>query len=187
MRIVTPVSTPLLVVPKAWTPGTEGAVRGPAMKVKIEKEADADALKGKLAGRVLLVAEPREIKDLDKPLFDRYSDGGARRPRGLRAGAPAAGGAAPGPRGRAAADAPCEAAPRVLQGGRRAGDAGAPATASGGIVRVSGGGSRETGEDPGVPALVMAAEHYNRLARLVDSGRRSSSRSTCARASTTTT
>ena len=42
------------------------------------------------------------------------------------------------------------------------------ATASAGIVRVSGGGSREPGEDPGVPALVVAAEHYNRLARLVD-------------------
>ena len=32
------------------------------------------------------------------------------------------------------------------------------------------GGSYAKGEDPGVPALVMAAEQYNRLARLVDRG-----------------
>src|SRR5688572_6854611 len=73
VRIVTPVQAPLVAFPKAWTPGTEGAVRGPVLRVKIEKDADADALKGKLAGRVLLVSEPREIKDLDKPLVDRFS------------------------------------------------------------------------------------------------------------------
>ena len=39
-----------------------------------------------------------------------------------------------------------------------------------GIVRVSGAGSREPGEDPGVPGLVVAAEQYNRLARLVAEG-----------------
>ena len=37
----------------------------------------------------------------------------------------------------------------------------------GGIVRVAGAGSREKDESPGVPALVMAAEHYNRVLRLV--------------------
>jgi hypothetical protein len=43
-----------------------------------------------------------------------------------------------------------------------------PSDRDGGIVRVAGGGSRVKGEDPGVPALVMAAEHYNRLSRLLD-------------------
>ena len=38
-------------------------------------------------------------------------------------------------------------------------------------MRVAGGGSRDKGENPGVPALVMAAEHYNRLLRLVERGR----------------
>ena len=37
-----------------------------------------------------------------------------------------------------------------------------------GVVLVGRGGSWVKGEDPGVPALVMAAEQYNRLARLVD-------------------
>ncbi|HEY8148257.1 MAG TPA: M20/M25/M40 family metallo-hydrolase, partial [Vicinamibacteria bacterium] len=37
-----------------------------------------------------------------------------------------------------------------------------------GVVLVGRGGSWVKDEDPGVPALVMAAEQYNRLARLVD-------------------
>ena len=37
----------------------------------------------------------------------------------------------------------------------------------GGLVRVMGGGSRETGENPGVPAVVMAAEQYNWIVRLL--------------------
>src|SRR5262249_2988173 len=40
----------------------------------------------------------------------------------------------------------------------------------GGVVVVGRGGSWVKGEDPGVPALVMAAEQYNRIARLVDKG-----------------
>lgn len=37
-----------------------------------------------------------------------------------------------------------------------------------GILRVGGGGSRKAGEPVGVPELVMTAEHYNQLARLVE-------------------
>ena len=169
-RIVTPVQAPLVAVPKAWTPGTEGAVRGPAMKVKIEKEADADALKGKLAGRVLLVSEPREIKDLDKPLVDRFSSedledlalyGPERRRR----------------------EGPPQDRESILRRSRLQKrlrtffkDEGVLATLEAsererGIVRVAGGGSREAGEEPGVPALVVAAEQYNRLARLLDSAK----------------
>src|SRR5688572_11638083 len=47
VRVVSPVATPLVAVPKAWTPGTDGAVRGPVLKLKIEKEADLDSWKGK--------------------------------------------------------------------------------------------------------------------------------------------
>jgi carboxypeptidase Q len=170
VRIVTPVATPLMAVPKAWTPGTEGAVRGPAMRVKIEKDADADALKGKLAGRVLLVSEPREIKDLDKPLFDRYTAGELEDLAHY----------GPEPRRREGPPIDRESILRRtrLQKRLRAffKEEGVLATLEAsdrerGIVRVMGGGSREAGEDPGVPALVVAAEHYNRLARLLDSGK----------------
>src|SRR5262249_21336522 len=37
-----------------------------------------------------------------------------------------------------------------------------------GILFVGGGGSREKGQDPGPLGLVMAAEHFNRISRLID-------------------
>lgn len=36
------------------------------------------------------------------------------------------------------------------------------------MIRIGGGGSREKGEEPGPLALVMAAEHFNRISRLMD-------------------
>jgi hypothetical protein len=168
VRIVSPLSAPMTAVPKAWTPGTEGAVRGQAVRVKIEKEADLDAWKGKLAGRVLLVGEPHEIKDVEKPLFDRYT------PAELESLSVYSNEPMPrreGPRldregfirrnnlmKRTRAFFKEEGALATLE----------PSTRERGIIAVQGGGSRERGEDPGVPALVLAAEQYNRLARLVD-------------------
>ena len=48
--------------PKAWTAGTNGPVRGKVLRVKAESEADVETLKGKLAGMVLWVGQPRELK-----------------------------------------------------------------------------------------------------------------------------
>jgi hypothetical protein len=167
VRIVSPVSAPMTAVPKAWTPGTAGAVRGPALKVKIEKDADLEALEGKLAGRVLLVSEPREIKDFDKPLVDRYT---AQELDQLALFGPEP------RRGDARPDRETSLRRFRLQKRLRSflKEEGVLATLEAsererGIVRVTGGGSREMGEDPGVPALVVAAEQYNRLARLLDS------------------
>ena len=170
VRVVSPIATPLVVVPKAWTPGTDGAVRGPVLKLKVEKEADLDSFKGKLAGRVLLVSDPREIQDLDKPLVDRYT---TQELEDLKVY---------GPERRRSEGVPTDREGWVRRVRLRKRlrsfykEEGVLATLEAsdrerGIVRVSGGGSREAGEDPGVPALVVAAEHYNRLARMADAGR----------------
>ena len=45
-----PLTAPLIALPKAWTPGTDGPVRGKVVKAKIESEADLEKWKGKLAG-----------------------------------------------------------------------------------------------------------------------------------------
>jgi carboxypeptidase Q len=136
--------------------------------VKIEKEADVDAWKGKLAGRVLLVSDPREIKDMEKPPFDRYT--------AAELGDLAVYG--PDPRRREGPPMDRDSVLRRLRLQKRLRaffkEEGALATLEAstrerGIVQVQGAGSREPGEDPGVPALVVAAEQYNRLARLVES------------------
>jgi hypothetical protein len=61
-HVVSPMSFPLVALPKAWTAGTTGPVRGKVMRVKVDSEADVEGLKGKVAGRILWVGEPRELK-----------------------------------------------------------------------------------------------------------------------------
>ena len=62
-------------MPKAWTDGTNGPVRGKVMRVKVESEADVEKLKGKIAGKVLWVGEPRELKGPeDGGIFKRYTE-----------------------------------------------------------------------------------------------------------------
>ena len=39
--------------------------------MEVKKEEDLDKYKGKLAGKVVLLGEMREVKPVDKPLFER--------------------------------------------------------------------------------------------------------------------
>lgn len=175
VRVIAPAESPLVAYPKAWTPGTAGAVRGKAMKVSLESDADLEKVKGKLAGAVVLLADARELKGPDKPLFTRYTDqeledlalfqvSGQRRavPPGMA-----------GPPVDREGFLRRQRFQRTLRAFLKAENVLAtlePSTIDGGIVRVSGGGSRQKDEDPGVTALVVAAEHYNRLVRLLDRG-----------------
>ena len=175
LRMLAPTESPLVAYPKAWTPGTDGPVRARAMKAKLESEEDLEKVKGKLAGMVLLIADARELKGPDKPLFTRFTEqeleqlsqfqvSGQRRavPPGL-AGQPV-------DREGFLRRQRFQRTLRAFLKAERVVATLEPSSVDGGIVRVSGGGSRQKDEDPGVPTLVLAAEHYNRLARLLDRG-----------------
>ncbi|MES1211045.1 MAG: peptidase, partial [Acidobacteriota bacterium] len=66
VSLVAPLQAPLVALPKAWTPGTAGPVRGKVVKAKIETEGDIEKWKGKLAGAVVFVADARDLKAPDK-------------------------------------------------------------------------------------------------------------------------
>ncbi|HET7290793.1 MAG TPA: M20/M25/M40 family metallo-hydrolase [Vicinamibacteria bacterium] len=74
VHLVAPSVQPLVALPRAWTPGTDGVVRGKAIYAKLEKEEDFEAWKGKLKGRIALVDAPLEVKDEDRPPLDRYDE-----------------------------------------------------------------------------------------------------------------
>ncbi len=57
-----------------WSPSTNGAVSGEAVYVNIQNDEDFDKYKGKLAGKIVLLGEMREVPPVDKGLFERYSD-----------------------------------------------------------------------------------------------------------------
>src|SRR5436305_7464667 len=74
VRLTSPHPALLLAYPKAWTPGTQGTVHGPVMRVTIDSEKDLDPYRGKVAGKILLIASTR---DPNRPSFpeppERYS------------------------------------------------------------------------------------------------------------------
>jgi hypothetical protein len=167
VHMVAPTYSPLVVVPKAWSPGTKGAVRAEVVRVEKLPETDAElaAWKGKLSGKVVLTGEERALQPLSKPLLTRYSDEelhdlakfefpGQRRYPFNR-----------------------ETYVRRLMFRKTLDkflmDEGVvavvePSSWDRGVVRVGGTGIYDKNEPAGVCQLVMAAEHYNRIARLVD-------------------
>ncbi len=73
VHMLRPGVAPLEAYPKAWSPGTDGPRRGEAVFAKLEKEEDLDAWKGKLAGKVVLTSEPPEVRPREKADAERYT------------------------------------------------------------------------------------------------------------------
>jgi hypothetical protein len=161
VSMVSPSVVPLVALPKAWTPGTEGAVRGKVKRARISAKSDFDRYKGKLAGAVVFLSPARSLTAPDRAAFRRYDDteledlarydigGGARDFSAFRA------------RRRFQRDLMQFLTEEKALAAVEVSDR------DGGIVRVAGAGSREKDESPGVPSLVMSAEDYNRVLRLV--------------------
>jgi carboxypeptidase Q len=165
VQMVKPSPATLLAVPRGYTPGTDGPKRGKVVKVRIESEADAEKYRGQLAGRIVLLGDPRDTANPEKAQFLRYSEqqlddlsrfdvAPARRP--------------PVDRETATRRLRLQRFLRPFFVAEKALATIEVSPTDAGIVLVGRGGSWVKGEDPGVPSLVMAAEQYNRLARLLD-------------------
>src|SRR5438270_2983905 len=74
LRLVSPDVAQLIAVPRAWTPATSGPVRGKVVQAKIDSKEDLEKLKGKLAGKFLLLGDPREFKPHEKTRLQRYDE-----------------------------------------------------------------------------------------------------------------
>ena len=166
VRLTSPRTALLLAYPRAWNPGTNGPVRGPALRVKIESEKDFDQYRGKLAGKILLLDDAQEFKEPEEPSFQRYSREDLEKLEefGIES------------RNRDRGDYRKAAIERWRL--RNATNeflekekALATVEASGrvnGVIRVTSGASWMPGQNVGIPGVVMAAEHYNELIRLLD-------------------
>jgi len=166
-------AAPLIALPKAWTPGTSGAVRGKVIRAgRLESEADLEKWKGKLEGAILLIGDPRELKAPDKNLFGRYDEDQLARVSQFEFPRPrVVPGATPGAPADPQAIGRRFAFQKTLREFLAREKVLATVDESGldaNMIRIGGGGSREKGEEPGPLALVMAAEHFNRIARLMD-------------------
>lgn len=74
VRMTAPDTAVFIAQATPWSPGTNGAVTGSAIYVDIQDEKDFDKYKGKLAGKIVMLGEMREVAPVDKPLFFRYDE-----------------------------------------------------------------------------------------------------------------
>jgi len=164
-RMTSPDIASLLVYAKAWTPGTNGVVTGKCIRANVEKKEDFDKYRGKLAGMIVIFGPDAEVKPIIESPYKRLSDDELAKTGEYEI---------PGERppfrmaeiakrrqfikdlNQFLAD---EKVLAVIDHSR--------GTAGGGTVFVQSGGSYKQGETTTVPQLTMAAEHWSRIARLL--------------------
>jgi hypothetical protein len=174
VRMLAPAVTQLPALPKAWAPGTGGPKKGPVVLARLEKDEDLASWKGKLEGKVLLVpppvtapgadARPGETA-ADKPDLSRYT---VEELAKLSQFEPGGRGRAPRDRDRMRREYAFRSTLKkfledekvlcTIDGSR--GDYG--------TVWVQGGGSWKKEEGDGVPAVVLGAEAFGRIQRLLE-------------------
>jgi carboxypeptidase Q len=74
VRMLAPDVAPIIAYARAWTPGTNGVLKGKCMRVKIEDKKDFDKYRGKLAGMILIFGPDPQVKTVSEALFERLSD-----------------------------------------------------------------------------------------------------------------
>jgi len=74
VRMTSPDTAPLIAYAKAWTPGTNGLLKGKCIRVKIENKKDFDKYRGRLAGLIAIFGPDPEVKSITQPMFERLGD-----------------------------------------------------------------------------------------------------------------
>ena len=167
VRMTAPDVAQLWALPRAWTPGTNGIVSGKPVKVKIETVEDIEKYRGKLAGKIVLNGDVREIKPHDQLQYSRYSEKELNdlenyelpnaRPRFTREEIVKRNAFR-----KALTKFLTEEKPLVMIDSD---------SADFGTFHVQAAGSQRDGEQYPVPSIVMSTEHFNRLARLTEQGK----------------
>ena len=165
LRMLAPSALDLVAIPKAWTPGTDGAQRGKAVYAKLEGDEDLVKWKGKLAGVILLLDAPHANKPHLKADAARYSNEQLNDLQHIEMDT------APTRMGDMATFAkqrefrkkllPYLAEEKVLATLN-------VSNGEDGTIFVQGGGSYKKEEPTGPPNLVVMTESYNRLYRLIE-------------------
>ena len=180
-----PQYMPLIGFPLAWSSGTSGKISGEPMIAVIRTEADMEKWKGKLKGKIVMTDAPRDLTPITSAALKRYSEQdleklaeapepGERSPMGV-----------PQPNGAPNAMAQALGLPpgqpfdmqtfrrlrtRITAFLREEGVAlviNLPRTGDGGTVFGQSAGQQDVKDPMAVPTVAITAEHYNRIARLL--------------------
>jgi carboxypeptidase Q len=165
VRMLSPDTTQFIAIPQAWTPGTGGPIRAKAVRVNVTAASDLEKFHGKLAGAAVLFGEWKAPKVEDKPLSQRYDEKGLEEIAGY-----AIPGAAPSRFNREEYLKRRELAKaaRKFFADEKVAAVLSEGTHDGGTLGVQDGGSWKTSEPEGVPWVVLTAEHFGRVSRLLE-------------------
>jgi carboxypeptidase Q len=74
VRMSAPDTAVFIAQALPWSPSSKGPINGQAIWVNAKDEKDLEKYKGKLAGKIVFFGEMREVKPVDKPLFERRDE-----------------------------------------------------------------------------------------------------------------
>ena len=165
VRMVSPDIATLIAYAKAWTPGTDGVVRGKVMRVNIRGPQDLAKYRGKLAGKILLIGDDPEVKPSVEPLSERLNEKSLADIEHYQI---------PSERNNQLFAQFAQRA-RIQRQLNKFLDDEKPlaiidhsrGAIGGGTVFVQQGGSYKTGQTVGTPQITVATEHWTRIARIL--------------------
>jgi carboxypeptidase Q len=177
--LVEPAYAPLIGFPLAWTPGTNGPVTAEAVLAPIHTQADFNKYRGKLKGKIVLIADPKLIVMHTEPEARRLTDEEIEARTTVQD--PSRLGAFPGAAPRPGAPAVAPPPPPPPGGALKLrndtskflSDEGVLVAVNygtngdGGTVFASFGGSQNPADPTPPPMVAITPEHYNRIARLI--------------------
>jgi hypothetical protein len=182
-HMIEPQYQTIIAYPVAWTPGTNGVVSGNPVLVTPQTQEELDKFRGQLAGKIVMTSPKRDLQMVTTPMGVRYTDAELndiqtaqiQLPGFGRGGRGGRGGPAGGRGGQQAGGVTPQAIQRFLRGEKPALVIQVSNNGDGGTF-FGGGANRGVADfngesvDPTTnpPTIVMAAEHYNRIARLVE-------------------
>lgn len=164
VRAVSPTPWTITAFPKAWTPGV-GPITAEAVRVSLDTDQDFKDWSGKLRGKIVLIEPVRPVAAFFEAPGSRHTSKALEE---LEAQAPLAP-SAPRTYSTAASDFARRRTEFLLREGVAAVFENGNGRGDHGTVMVMGPtAARNVNAPPTVPQLVVATEHYGRLARMVE-------------------
>jgi len=172
INLVSPREVSLHGIPVAWTPGTNGEVKGDVIIFNASSEADLAQYKGKLKGKIIMMGPGKNIEEPENSVFKRYDSGKLSKLKDFDVN-------------RAPSHSPWVSSDRRDSAMQRYNFrqtlnkflaeekvAGViyRSWRQGGLINVFGRDHR-VGKTFPVPAIIIEAEHYNSLSRMIDNGK----------------
>jgi hypothetical protein len=163
--MTSPQYMPLIAYPKAWTPGTNGDIKGDAILLDVKKAEDLDKYKGKLKGAVVLVGGEQDLEISLDPMAKRNSDDDLKK----LSMSPEPGAKSPYANRREEYMARRQLQQAINKFLLDEGAAVALEASHGkdGTIFVQSGGSYKIGSEAVVPSIVVSLEQYNRMVRIL--------------------